>query len=58
MNYHTDLICIIPSIISDVTSFADLFDDFYIGFNKDEDLARGFIVSAGGVTVVPKGAIL
>ncbi len=29
-----------------------------IGFNKDEDLARGFVVSAGGVTVVPKGAIL
>ena len=29
-----------------------------IGFNRDEDLARGFIVSAGGVTVVPKGAIL
>ena len=29
-----------------------------IGFNRDEDIARGFIVSAGGVTVVPKGAIL
>ena len=29
-----------------------------IGFNRDEDLARGFVVSAGGVTVVPKGAIL
>lgn len=29
-----------------------------IGFNRDEDLARGFLVSAGGVTVVPKGAIL
>ncbi len=29
-----------------------------IGFNRDEDLARGFIVSNGGVTVVPKGAIL
>lgn len=29
-----------------------------IGFNKDEDIARGFVVSKGGVTVVPKGAIL
>lgn len=29
-----------------------------IGFNKDEDLKRGFHVSEGGVTVVPKGAIL
>lgn len=29
-----------------------------IGFNRDEDIARGFIVSNGGVTVVPKGAIL
>lgn len=29
-----------------------------IGFNRDEDIARGFVVSAGGVTVVPKGAIL
>ncbi|MBQ2644958.1 glucose-1-phosphate adenylyltransferase [bacterium] len=29
-----------------------------IGFNRDEDIARGFIVSTGGVTVVPKGAIL
>ena len=29
-----------------------------IGFNRDEDIARGFVVSNGGVTVVPKGAIL
>lgn len=29
-----------------------------IGINADEDRARGFIVSAGGVTVVPKGAKL
>ena len=29
-----------------------------IGFNREEDEARGFHVSAGGVTVVPKGAIL
>lgn len=29
-----------------------------IGINADEDRARGFIVSSGGVTVVPKGAKL
>ena len=29
-----------------------------IGFNKEEDLRRGFHVSEGGVTVVPKGAII
>lgn len=29
-----------------------------IGFNPDEDRARGFFVSAGGVTIVPKGAKL
>lgn len=29
-----------------------------IGFNREEDEKRGFHVSAGGVTVVPKGAIL
>ena len=29
-----------------------------IGFSKEEDLKRGFHVSEGGVTVVPKGAIL
>ena len=29
-----------------------------IGFNKEEDTKRGFYVSAGGITVVPKGAIL
>ncbi len=29
-----------------------------IGFDKEEDLKRGFHVSSGGVTVVPKGAIL
>ncbi len=29
-----------------------------IGFNVEEDKARGFIVSSGGVTVVPKGAKL
>jgi len=29
-----------------------------IGFDKEEDLKRGFHVSVGGVTVVPKGAIL
>ena len=29
-----------------------------IGFDRDEDTKRGFHVSTGGVTVVPKGAIL
>ncbi|MBP3924203.1 glucose-1-phosphate adenylyltransferase [bacterium] len=29
-----------------------------IGFDRDEDLRRGFSVSPGGITVVPKGAIL
>lgn len=29
-----------------------------IGFNKDEDIARGFYVSEDGITVVPKGLIL
>ena len=29
-----------------------------IGFNQDEDRARGFYVSEGGITVVPKGARL
>ena len=29
-----------------------------IGFNPEEDKKRGFLVSAGGVTVVPKGAKL
>lgn len=29
-----------------------------IGFDKEEDLRRGFYVSQGGITVVPKGAII
>ncbi|MBR1425284.1 glucose-1-phosphate adenylyltransferase [bacterium] len=29
-----------------------------IGFNREEDIKRGFHVSEGGVTVVPKGSIL
>jgi len=29
-----------------------------IGFDHDEDTKRGFIVSSGGITVVPKGSIL
>lgn len=32
--------------------------DMKIGFNREEDEKRGFYVSEGGVTVVPKGAIL
>ena len=29
-----------------------------IGYNKEEDIARGFFISQGGITVVPKGAII
>ncbi len=29
-----------------------------IGYNKEEDLKRGFYVSQSGITVVPKGAII
>ena len=29
-----------------------------IGIDREEDLKRGFHISDGGVTVVPKGAIL
>ena len=29
-----------------------------IGYNKEEDIKRGFYVSQGGITVVPKGAII
>ncbi len=29
-----------------------------IGYNKEEDEARGFYVSEGGITVVPKGAVI
>jgi len=29
-----------------------------IGFDHEEDMKRGFIVSPGGVTVVPKGSVL
>lgn len=29
-----------------------------IGFNRDDDLARGFFVSSNNVTVVPKGAVI
>ena len=29
-----------------------------IGVNREDDLARGFYVSSGGVTVVPKNAML
>ncbi len=29
-----------------------------IGFNREEDLKRGFFVSEGGITVVPKDAIV
>jgi len=31
---------------------------YQIGYNKEEDIARGFEVTESGITVVPKGAIL
>lgn len=33
-------------------------ENMKIGFNREEDEKRGFYVSEGGITVVPKGAIL
>ena len=29
-----------------------------IGYNREEDIRRGFFVSDGGITVVPKDAIV
>ena len=29
-----------------------------IGIDREEDIARGFLISDGGVTVVPKDAVL
>ena len=29
-----------------------------IGYNREEDIKRGFFVSDGGITVVPKDAIV
>ena len=41
-----------------IDKYVDIPPYMKIGFNRDEDLARGFYVSANGITVVPKGAIL
>ena len=41
-----------------IDKFVDIPPNMKIGFNQDEDRARGFYVSQGGITVVPKGAIL
>lgn len=41
-----------------IDKYVDIPPYMKIGFNCDEDLARGFYVSANGITVVPKGAIL
>ena len=41
-----------------IDKYIDIPPYMKIGFNKEEDLARGFYVSEGGITVVPKGSIL
>ncbi len=41
-----------------IDKYVDIPPYMKIGFNREEDLARGFYVSANGITVVPKGAIL
>ncbi|MFH0702529.1 MAG: glucose-1-phosphate adenylyltransferase [bacterium] len=41
-----------------IDKFVDVPPYIRIGYNKEEDLARGFYVTKSGITVVPKGAIL
>ena len=41
-----------------IDKYVDIPPYTKIGFNREEDLARGFYVSENGITVVPKGAIL
>ena len=41
-----------------IDKYVDIPPYMKIGFNREEDLARGFYVSEGGITVVPKGSIL
>ena len=41
-----------------IDKYVDIPPYMKIGFNKEEDIARGFYVSEGGITVVPKGVIL
>ena len=41
-----------------IDKYVDIPPYTKIGYNREEDLARGFYVSDSGITVVPKGAIL
>jgi len=41
-----------------IDKYVDIPPYTKIGFDKEEDLARGFYVTESGITVVPKGAIL
>jgi glucose-1-phosphate adenylyltransferase len=41
-----------------IDKYVDIPPYTKIGFDKEEDLARGFYVTETGITVVPKGAIL
>ena len=41
-----------------IDKYVDIPPYMKIGFNRDEDIARGFYVSETGITVVPKGSIL
>ena len=41
-----------------IDKYVDIPPYMKIGFNKEEDIARGFYVSENGITVVPKGSIL
>lgn len=41
-----------------IDKYVDIPPYMKIGFNREEDIARGFYVSENGITVVPKGAIL
>lgn len=48
--------CQIKKAIIDKNAY--ISPNTYIGFDRDHDLKRGFHVSEGGVTVVPKGTVL
>ena len=41
-----------------IDKYVDIPPYMKIGFNREEDIARGFYVSENGITVVPKGTIL
>jgi glucose-1-phosphate adenylyltransferase len=41
-----------------IEKYVDIPPGIRIGYDPEEDIARGFHVSEGGVTVVPKGTIL